>query len=126
MSKWKGKSKRKITGGRRRFHRKKKKFELGPDFFPAVIEEDKNKKIRSRGGNFKTRVVGTDVVNLADRKGNVEQVEIQNVSKNPANPNYVQRNILTKGAIIDTPKGKAKITSRPGQDGLVNAVLLEE
>lgn len=126
MSQWKGKSKRKITGGRRRFHRKKKKFELGPDFFPAVIEEDKKKKVRSRGGNFKTRVVGTDVVNLADREGNVEQVEMQNVSKNPANPNYVQRNILTKGAIIDTPKGRARITSRPGQDGVVNAVLLEE
>jgi small subunit ribosomal protein S8e len=33
---------------------------------------------------------------------------------------------MTKGAIIETEMGKAKVTSRPGQDGVVNAVLLTE
>ena len=37
----------------------------------------------------------------------------------------VRRNILTKGAIIETDAGKAKITNRPGQEGTVNAVLVE-
>jgi small subunit ribosomal protein S8e len=31
---------------------------------------------------------------------------------------------MNKGAIINTKIGKAKITSRPGQSGVINAVLL--
>jgi small subunit ribosomal protein S8e len=37
----------------------------------------------------------------------------------------VRRNIVTKGAIIETDAGQARVVSRPGQDGQVNAVLLE-
>jgi small subunit ribosomal protein S8e len=48
-----------------------------------------------------------------------------NVEANSANPNYVRRNLLTKGAILKTEIGRARITSRPGQDGVINAVLLE-
>ena len=47
------------------------------------------------------------------------------VTENHANPNYVQRNIINKGAVIQTELGDAKITSRMGQDGVVNAVLIE-
>jgi small subunit ribosomal protein S8e len=47
------------------------------------------------------------------------------VEKNTANPNYVRRNLLTKGAIIKTELGSARIVSRPGQDGIINALLLE-
>ncbi len=127
MATWKGKSKRKITGGRRRYARKKKKFEIGPDFQPAVVSENNlNKSIKTRGRNQKTRVVYSKFANLSDLEGNVKKVKIETVLENPANPNYVQRNILTKGAIISTPEGKARITSRPGQDGVVNAVLIEE
>ncbi|MFO8109246.1 MAG: 30S ribosomal protein S8e [Thermoplasmata archaeon] len=126
MAKWQGKSRRKTTGGRKRFHRKKKKFEIGPDFSPAVIGDTKIKRIRTLGGNQKVRVVHASHVNLSDTKGNVTKEDIETVLENPSNPNYVQRNILTKGAIISTSKGKAKITSRPGQDGVVNAVLIEE
>ncbi|MEK6949175.1 MAG: 30S ribosomal protein S8e, partial [Nanoarchaeota archaeon] len=49
---------------------------------------------------------------------------IKTISGNPANRHFVRRNIMTKGAIIETEKGKARITSRPGQDGAVNAVLI--
>lgn len=126
MTLWQGKSKRKTTGGRRIYARKKKKYEISQDYEFPVIAEEKKKIVRSRGGNHKVRVVGGEYVNLADRDGNVEKTEIQDVLDNPANQNYVQRNILTKGAIIKTEKGKAKITSRPGQDGIVNAVLIEE
>jgi small subunit ribosomal protein S8e len=45
--------------------------------------------------------------------------------ENPANKNYIRRNILTRGAVVMTELGKAKITSRPGQDGEVNAILVE-
>ena len=46
------------------------------------------------------------------------------VLKNDANPNYIRRNILTKGAVVDTDKGHVKITSRPGHDGILNGVAL--
>jgi len=126
MTLWQGKSKRKITGGRRRYARKKRKFEISKDYEKPVIGPDKRKIVRSYGGNHKTRVVTGNYANIADKEGNVSKVEINNVVKNPSNPNYVQRNILTKGAIIETEKGKARITSRPGQDGVVNAIMLDE
>ena len=53
-------------------------------------------------------------------------MEIKDVLENPANPHYVRRDIITKGAIVITDIGKARITSRPGQHGVVNAVLIEE
>ena len=45
--------------------------------------------------------------------------------ENPSNVNYVRRNIVTKGAVIETSEGRARVTSRPGQTGQVNAVLIE-
>ena len=50
--------------------------------------------------------------------------KILEVVENTANPNYVRQNIITKGSVIQTEKGKAKVTSRPGQHGVVNAVLI--
>ncbi len=126
MTLWQGKSKRKITGGRRRYHRKKRKFEISQDFEKPVIGPEKRKLVRSLGGNQKIRVVSGEYANIADKKGKVSKVKISNVIENPANPNYVQRNILTKGAKIETEMGTAKITSRPGQDGVVNAILIED
>jgi small subunit ribosomal protein S8e len=32
---------------------------------------------------------------------------------------------VTKGAIIQTEIGKARVTSRPGQSGAINAVLID-
>lgn len=125
MTLWQGKSKRKITGGRRVYSRKKRKLEISPEFKKPIISEPERKTIRCRGGNRKVRVVGERYINLADEDGEVEKVEIKDVLENPANPNYVQRNILTKGTIIETEEGKAKITSRPGQDGVVNGRLLQ-
>ena len=52
-------------------------------------------------------------------------VKLLNVIENSANPNYVRRNIITKGAIVETELGHAKVTSRPGQDGVVNGVIVE-
>lgn len=126
MTLWQGKSKRKITGGKRKYSRKKRKFEISKDYEFPVVSANKRKLIRTMGGNQKVRVVGAEYANVADHEGEVKKVEINEVESNPANPNYVQRNILTKGAIIDTSEGRAKITSRPGQDGVVNAVLIEE
>lgn len=65
-----------------------------------------------------------NVLNPADKK--MKKVKIVAVNENPANPNYVQRNIITKGAIIQTDAGLARVVSRPSQDGVINAILLSK
>ena len=70
--------------------------------------------------------LSADFVNLIDPKTNKSQkVKILNVVGNTANRYFVRRNIITKGCIVKTEKGEAKVTSRPGQEGTVNAVLIE-
>ena len=59
----------------------------------------------------------------ADGKGKV--VKILSVKENSANIHFVRMNVITKGAIIETEAGLAKVTSRPGQDGIINAKLIK-
>ncbi|RLJ03296.1 MAG: 30S ribosomal protein S8e [Candidatus Aenigmatarchaeota archaeon] len=113
---------RRSTGAKIRQHRKRRKHEMGRDIPETHVGDKRIKKTRVRGGGFKFRVLSTDVVNLIG----VGLVKVKGVLKNEANPHYVRRNIITKGAIIETEKGKAKVTSRPGQDGIVNAVPVED
>ncbi|MDR3290850.1 MAG: 30S ribosomal protein S8e [Methanobrevibacter sp.] len=127
MAIFQGKSKRSPSGGRNVASRGKKKFELGRDPTETRIGEKKLRKIRVRGGNEKLRLALGNEINLINPANNkAEKLEILNVVENQANPNYVRRNIITKGAVVETELGKAKITSRPGQDGVINGVLLSE
>lgn len=124
--KWQGKSRKKETGGKRKLARKKRRYELGREKTTPVIGAERHKRVRIRGDNQRIRVMASNVANITDPETHeTERAEIQDVLENPANPHYVRRNILTKGAIIQTDKGKARITSRPGQDGCINAVLLK-
>lgn len=126
MALWQGKSRRKPSGGRRRPARLKKRFEIGRDYEFTLIGEVRQKKIRVRGNNLKMRLYRANMANVMDQKNKkVLRAKIITVTKNAANPNYVRRNIITKGAIIKTDKGSAMVTSRPGQDGIINAVLIE-
>ena len=126
MALWQGRSRRKSTGGRYRKHRHKRKFEIGREKQYSFVGEPKYKKARTKGNHQKVRVLKINFVNLVDQKKNkTVKTKVLQVIENPANPNYVRRNIITKGAIIETDKGNAKITSRPGQHGVLNAVLLE-
>ena len=59
-------------------------------------------------------------------KGKAKKAKIKNVSATPSNKYLARQNVLTKGAIIETDLGKARITNRPGQEGNVQAVLLDE
>jgi small subunit ribosomal protein S8e len=125
MALWQGRSKRKVTGGRYRPHRGKKKNEIGREQQITVIGNVSMKKVRTMGGNQKFRVLVAEKVNIFDPKSKkTSPVVIKTVLENPANPNYVRRNIITRGAIIDTELGRAKVTSRPGQHGVINAILL--
>jgi small subunit ribosomal protein S8e len=38
----------------------------------------------------------------------------------------VRQNIVTRGAVIETEAGRARVTSRPGQHGVINAVLITD
>ena len=77
------------------------------------------------GNSQKMRLLSMDIANIFDPKTKkYQQVKIKTILENPANRHYVRRNIMTKGSVIDTEMGKARITSRPGQDGTVNAVLV--
>ncbi|MBV0901763.1 30S ribosomal protein S8e [Haloarcula salina] len=119
-----GRSPRKRTGGRRRPNHKKKKHELGNETTETQVGEQRLKVVDARGNTQKIRAVSTDVASVADGADTTEAT-IENVVENPSNPNYARRNIITKGAIVDTSEGQARVTSRPGQDGQVNAVLVE-
>lgn len=119
-----GRSTRKRTGGRLRPMAKRKKHQLGRGPTETQVGEKKFKTIDARGNSRKVRAISTNVASVSVG-GEVESAEIQDVIENPANPNYVRRNIITKGALIETAEGTARVTSRPGQDGQVNAVLEE-
>ncbi len=120
-----GRSPRKRTGGRRRRFRKKKKHELGEESTETQVGDPRHKDVDTRGNTEKTRAITVDTASVAVG-GETVAAEIENVAENPSNPNYARRNIVTKGAILETSEGRAKVTSRPGQDGQVNAVLVDE
>jgi small subunit ribosomal protein S8e len=112
------------TGGRRRRSSDRKKHQLGSEPTETTVGERRLKTVEARGGTEKVRAMQTDTATVATDDGTVAAT-IESVAENPANPNYARRNILTRGAVIETDAGRARVTSRPGQDGQVNAVLIE-
>jgi len=119
-----GRSVRKRTGGRRRPIRGTRKHELGGEVTETEVGDEALKTVDARGNTEKIRAIATDRASVASDDGTTHAT-IEGVAENPANPNYVRRNIVTKGALIETSEGLARVTSRPGQDGQVNAVLEE-
>lgn len=123
---WQGRSVRQVTGGRYKPAQGKRRREIGSAAADTHIGEDRHKIVRTFGGTHKVRAMRTLYAMVADRStGSVKRAKIETVEENSANPNYVRRNLLTKGAIIRTDLGRARIMSRPGQDGVINAVIIE-
>ncbi len=106
--------------------RKKKKTDRGTLFLETRIGERHVKMKRVRGGGIKPKLLSVNMINVSDSKGKVRRAKLLSVKENDANPHYIRRNILTRGAVVETDTGLARVTSRPGQHGIVNAVLLEE
>jgi small subunit ribosomal protein S8e len=115
----------KKSGGKTRSYRKMKKYDLGSEFSSPELGEQKIITKDSRGETEKNVVRRGNTINLSV-DGEVKNAEIESVIDNPANANYVRRSLLTKGTVVQTSEGKARITSRPGQDGVINGVLVEE
>lgn len=123
---WQGKSVRKVTGGRRRPAAMKRRTEIGGAPTETHLGESRTRIVRTTGGNHLVIALRANFANVVNQKtGVTKRVKIEKVEKNTANPNFVRRNLLTKGAVIKTELGSARITSRPGQDGVINALLVE-
>ncbi len=117
-------SKRKPSGGRYHSARKKRLFESGS--MPANTSIGKTRKsiVRAKSAKIKQKLLKVEFANIVGKDGKCLKAKITSVTENKANKNFVRMNIITKGTIITTEKGKAKVTSRPGQDGVINAVLI--
>jgi small subunit ribosomal protein S8e len=117
---------RKISGGKYIKRRKKKKYSLpGQKRIVKLAKEEKRKSKRIRGGKKKTFLLKGKIINLLDKNKKTRKVEIKNVLETPSNRFLARQNILTKGTIVETELGKAKITNRPTQEGMINGVLIE-
>jgi small subunit ribosomal protein S8e len=125
MTQWQLPPKKKITGGAIKKNYKKTRAQRGRDYLPAHIGKTRTSLTRVRGGNEKRIVLLAETANVSV-DGKHKQAKIISVFENKADSQFVRRNIITKGAIIDTDLGKARVTSRPGQDGTVNAVLIKK
>ena len=105
----------------------KRKFEMGSFPTETTLGELKKKVSRRRWGIRKVRLLSVPYANVSDpTTGKTQKVEIIRVMENPANVDYNRRGVITKGTIIETPLGTARVTSRPGQNGVVNATLISK
>ena len=116
----------KITGGRRKPLRIRRKYET--DRYPTEAINGAQVTItrRVRGNNNKVALKSIDFVNLSTGDAKVIKTKIIKVIDNATNNDYKRRGIISKGAILQIQEGKCKVVSKPGQLGIVNAVLLKE
>ncbi|QOJ79776.1 30S ribosomal protein S8e [Infirmifilum lucidum] len=128
MGVYHGNDLRKITGGMKGRHVKvKRKYLTGRHpLNPTLGEKTEAKIVRVRGGNVKVKIKTASEANvyIPSQKKTVK-AKVLKVIDNPSNRDLAKRGVVTRGAIIQTEVGKAVVTSRPGQDGVVNAVLVE-
>lgn len=136
MVEWHMKSKRKSSGGLNRALKRCDKRLVWRGGEPALTSITKGEKPanierkKGRGHEEKIKAKAVKYANITDRNSKkIEKAEIISVAENRANRLFTRRNIITKGAIIKAKLGgnevHALVTSRPGQSGVVNAVLTE-
>lgn len=112
---------RKISGGKYTTRRKKKAYEIQGQKRVVKLGEDKRKTLRVKGGNKKIVMLKGKTMNIEGKK-----TQIKNVVETPSNKFLARQNIITKGTIVDTEMGKAKVTNRPSQEGTISGILLKE
>ena len=117
----------KFTGGRLKPARMRRKSEI--DRYPnePILGKDSIVPRRVRGGNLKLALKHIEFLNVNVRENKKTiKTKIIKVVRNPANKDYERRGVLSKGAFVETELGIARIISRPGQNGSVNAILTKE
>src|SRR3989338_7599208 len=116
---------RKVSGGRYRSYRTKRKFELaGLPIMTKLYFEKKVLGLRTLGGHEKRALLSAKEINVTDKNGKTTKTEMVNVVENPANPNLVRRNVITKGGVVETKLGEGRVPRRAGQEGVVNGILV--
>ncbi len=115
---------RKLTGGRYQKQKKKKLHGMRGQRKVVRLGEEKRKKTRVRGGNEKTFLLKGQTASIKSN-GKMIKATIKNVFETPSNRFLARQNIITKGSIVETDKGKVRITNRPTQEGMINGVLIE-
>lgn len=120
-------TKRKKTGGKKRAYRTHRVYEQGRQPVETLFGETQRKEVKGISRISKIKLVKADYVNVSNPEtGTTERLEILDVVSNPANADYNRRGVITKGTIVRTENGLAKIVSRPGQEGSLSAVVYEE
>ncbi|HYB75916.1 MAG TPA: 30S ribosomal protein S8e [Nitrososphaerales archaeon] len=116
-------TKRRATGGKSKPSRGRRAFERDGYPIEPIVGAPSKRQSRRRGGNLSTGLVFADTANVSDSKGKAVKSKILRVKKSPANRDYERRGVITLGAVIETEAGEAIVTSRPTDDGVVNAIL---
>ena len=112
MARSHSRSKRKYTGKKYKHFGKKRKRELARSTIDTEIGDYKVKKQRVLGGNTKLKLFSAMFINVTDPSTNkTSKVRILGFESNEASKDLNRRHILTKGAIVETEIGNAKITS---------------
>ncbi|MGY5865463.1 MAG: 30S ribosomal protein S8e [Candidatus Thorarchaeota archaeon] len=125
MGIWHRRSTRTSTGARLKQLRSKRKHQMGRNPTETLMGEPKRVTIDSRRKGKKTPALRLTQINVTDPAKNVTfRAELQDVEENSANMDYQRRKVITRGTIVKTSKGRAKVTSRPGQEGILNAILI--
>jgi small subunit ribosomal protein S8e len=126
-TRWHSLPRRAATGAKTVARRKKKAFERGSMAAETKMGATRKSAAKSLGGKRKIRMLFADSVIFSDPKtGKCHKAKIMTVVENRANTHYVRRNIITKGAIIKTDAGLVRVTSRPGQCGVVQGVKVAD
>jgi small subunit ribosomal protein S8e len=108
--------------------RKKRKYGMGGRPADTTVGSVKKKKVKVKGTKTKLKLFSEKFINtIVD--GKPIKCEIVTVKENPANKDYVRRNIITKGALLlakgpDGKELKIKVTSSPGQHGVLNGIVV--
>ncbi len=102
---------------------------MGREAAETVAAKEKKKIIKVRGGSKKVKLFSGKVVNVIFKDKKPAKCEILTVEENPASKDFTRRSVITKGAILkvktpDAKEVKVRVTSRPGQDGVINGVVL--
>ena len=114
---------RKYTGGRKIAMRSRRKYEI--DRYPneAIVGSNVKVKRRVRGDNNKIAFKTVEFANVSNpEEKKTTKSKILKVIKNTANKDYERRGVITKGTLIETELGLARVVSRPGQVGVINAI----
>jgi small subunit ribosomal protein S8e len=119
-------SNRKKTGGRYKAMAVRRQHMMGSPATLTKLGKTVKREAKTLGGGTKQRLLHANTANVLDPKTKkFTQATISTIVENPANRNFARRNIMTKGTVIETSAGKARITNKPGQAGAINAVLLQ-